>query len=217
MPPSSPASRRQQQAAATQGQLLAAAREVFEERGYQAATVAAITERAATAHGTFYLYFRNKADVFTHVISGVIDELFRESDASWMVDPVQGTHGAIRRFLEVFAAHEGLWRALLEAMLGHPELAQFWLQVRRQFIERMSGTIKASQEAGFVRPVDVDMTGIALAAMVEWFAFTYLVLDRPADGEVDVARAADVLADLWIHALRVHPSDPGYPGDHPAG
>jgi AcrR family transcriptional regulator len=45
--------KRQLQAAATQEQLLAAARDVFEEKGYQATTVGAITDRAATAHGTF--------------------------------------------------------------------------------------------------------------------------------------------------------------------
>ena len=55
--------KRQERAAATQSQLLEAAREVFCERGYQATSVAAITDAASTAHGTFYLYFRNKEDV----------------------------------------------------------------------------------------------------------------------------------------------------------
>jgi AcrR family transcriptional regulator len=215
MPTNSPASRRQQQAAATHGQLLAAAREVFEHRGYQAATVAAITERAATAHGTFYLYFRNKDDAFTQVISGVIDELFRESDASWSVDPKQGTHGAINGFIEVFAAHEGLWRALLEAMLVNPELEQLWVRLRRQFIDRVAVTITRSQDAGWVRPIDADLAARALAAMVEWYAFTYLVLDRP--DTVDLSRSVDVLADLWVHALSVQSDGVGDPGVEQAG
>ena len=67
---------RQQQAAATRRQLLDAAGAVFEERGYKATTVGAITDRANTAHGTFYLYFRNKEDAFCQVIESVIvDEL----------------------------------------------------------------------------------------------------------------------------------------------
>jgi AcrR family transcriptional regulator len=217
MPPTTPASKRQQQAAATHGQLLTAAREVFEERGYQAATVAAVTERANTAHGTFYLYFRNKDDAFTQVISGVIDELFRESDAAWSADPKRGVHAAIRGFLEVFAAHEGLWRALLEAMLGNTELEQLWLRLRRQFIERISRTITTSQEAGWVRPIDPDLAAIALGAMVEWFAFTHLVLDPPASRSVDLTASIDVLADLWVHALYIRPDDPGYSGIDPAG
>ena len=67
---------RHQQAAATRRQLLDAAREVFEARGYRATTVGGITDRASTAHGTFYLYFRNKEDAFCQVIESVIvDEL----------------------------------------------------------------------------------------------------------------------------------------------
>ena len=51
--------KRRQRAAATADQLLAAARETFEARGYQATTVGAITEAANTAHGTFYRSFKN--------------------------------------------------------------------------------------------------------------------------------------------------------------
>jgi len=217
MPPTTPASKRQQQAAATHSQLLTAAREVFEERGYQAATVAAVTERAATAHGTFYLYFKNKDDAFTQVISGVIDELFRESGAAWSADPKHGVHSAIRGFLEVFASHEGLWRALLEAMLGNSELEQPWLRLRRQFIERISRTIATSQQAGWVRPIDPELTAIALGAMVEWYAFTYLVLDPPSSRPADLTASIDVLADLWVHAIYVQPDDPGYSDIDTAG
>ena len=79
--------KRQQQAAATQEQLLDAARDVFAERGYQATTVGAITTRANTAHGTFYLYFRNKQDAFAAVMTSVTDELYREADLASVSTP----------------------------------------------------------------------------------------------------------------------------------
>ena len=73
---------RQEQAATTRRQLLDAAGAVFEERGYKGTTVGAITDRANTAHGTFYLYFRNKEDAFCQVIESVIvDELAVESSS----------------------------------------------------------------------------------------------------------------------------------------
>ena len=71
--------KRQERAAATQAQLLEAAREVFAERGYQATLVAAITDAASTAHGTFYLYFRNKEDVFAQLMATAMDELYRHT------------------------------------------------------------------------------------------------------------------------------------------
>jgi AcrR family transcriptional regulator len=66
-----PASKRQQGTAATADQLLNAARDVFESRGYTSTTVGAITSAANTAHGTFYLYFKNKEDAFGKVMASV--------------------------------------------------------------------------------------------------------------------------------------------------
>ena len=53
--------------------LLAAARDVFAERGYAAATVDDVVARAGVARGTFYLYFKDKRDVFR----ALVDEMMR--------------------------------------------------------------------------------------------------------------------------------------------
>ena len=44
--------------------LLDAGIEVFDKRGYQAARVDDVVRAARTSHGTFYLYFANKEDLF---------------------------------------------------------------------------------------------------------------------------------------------------------
>jgi len=46
------------------GELLAAARAVFERDGYHAATVSAIVQTAGLSQGAFYLYFADKKAVF---------------------------------------------------------------------------------------------------------------------------------------------------------
>ena len=48
-------------------ELVDAAAEVFMEKGYAAATVADITSRAGSSHGTFYVYFDSKEDIFDAV------------------------------------------------------------------------------------------------------------------------------------------------------
>jgi AcrR family transcriptional regulator len=48
-------------------ELAEAAALVFLERGYEAATVADITRRAGSSHGTFYVYFDSKEDIFDAV------------------------------------------------------------------------------------------------------------------------------------------------------
>jgi len=48
-------------------ELMDAAALVFLEKGYEAATVADITGRAGSSHGTFYVYFDSKEDIFDAV------------------------------------------------------------------------------------------------------------------------------------------------------
>lgn len=198
--------RRQLQAAATQEQLLAAARAVFEEKGYAATTVGAITEAARTAHGTFYLYFRNKEDAFIHVMSVLNDELY-EVGARWVPgDPRTSIEASIRGFLEVFMTHRGLWRCLLEASFANPVIEAMWLQGRTQFSNRVAKILEHQVASGVIRPLDPALTATSLGSMVEWEAVNRFVL-QPEPAGVEVLDACvETLTDLWYHAVYVRPA-----------
>ena len=55
--------------------LLDAGIEVFGAKGYHAARVDDIVKVAKTSHGTFYLYFANKEDLFRALALDVADEM----------------------------------------------------------------------------------------------------------------------------------------------
>ncbi|MCU1455207.1 MAG: transcriptional regulator, TetR family [Acidimicrobiales bacterium] len=197
--------KRRQRAAATKEQLLVAAREVFEERGYQAATVGAITKLANTAHGTFYLYFKNKEDVFGEIITEVVRELYERSLGPFVSLPPEGgvnrTPDAIRALLTVFAEHRGLWRALLEAVLQSATIEQRWLDLRRTFTDRIMIRLGELEAAGTARPLDAEVVAHALVAMVEWFAFAGCVFEEPDPATIGIDRSTAVLADIWTRAI----------------
>ena len=193
---------RHEQAAATRRQLLAAAGAVFEDKGYQATTVGAITDRANTAHGTFYLYFRNKEDAFCRVVEAVIVDELAVPAAADGSPPRETIEEGIRSFLAVYHRHDGLWRALLEGMMQSPRVQQMWLELRRDLVLRLSAAFAAQQREGALRPFEPTMAAHALAAMTEWSAFTHLVLGEPATGTAAGPEAlVETLADLWYRAV----------------
>ncbi|HEY7938699.1 MAG TPA: TetR/AcrR family transcriptional regulator [Acidimicrobiales bacterium] len=192
---------RREQADATRSLLLRSAREVFEEQGYKAASVNAITARAETAHGTFYLYFKNKQDAFIQVLADINGQLHVEAEASWQGDRRASAAKATAGFLGVFVLHAGLWRALLEAILLDPAIEQMWADMRRTFAERVARNIEREQQAGMVRPFDARNAGYALASMVEWYAFTHFVMEGPPTSPDALGEAVELLTDLWIHAV----------------
>jgi len=193
--------KRQRRAATTADQLLSAAREVFEDRGYVATTVGAITEAANTAHGTFYLYFRNKEDAFAKVVEGVAGELYLEARGPAEGDPYQTLDTAMHGYLEVFSRHRGLWRCLLEGMYQSAALEQMWMGLRRPFVERIQHGLDRMLASGEIRAMDSLLAAEALGSMVEWTAFCYVELGEPAHDRASLEDVAHSLTDLWFNAV----------------
>lgn len=203
-------SRRELQAAATREQLLAAARDVFVAKGYAGTTVGAITASANTAHGTFYLYFRNKEDAFSSVMEAVTAELYEEAGAHWAKgDAYASIERSISGFLTVFVAHRGLWRCLLEGSFSNPDIEAMWLEIRERFIARIERNLRQLAAGGEIRPLHPALTANALGAMVEWAATTQFVLGAPSTAGESFDDCVRTLTDLWYHAVHVDPQGPG--------
>lgn len=201
-----PGVKRQERAAATQLQLLDAAREVFGERGYQGTSVAAITDAASTAHGTFYLYFRNKEDVFAQLMATAMDELYSQTltelnPEAHMYDP-NVARDRVKGFLTAAVAHGRIWRALLEAVLVSPAIEETWLQLRAQFHEGLAERLRIYQSRGEFRDLDPSLVAQALSGMLEWLVFTSAAFGVP--GPLTASdQLVDTVADLWAAAIDV--------------
>lgn len=171
---------------------------MFEERGYRDASIADIVARAKTARGTFYLYFRNKEDVFAAVLAESIDDLYR---AAGRVQP--DIEAAIAGWLRIYSERVGLWRCMVEAALESRTAAAHWLTVRERYLARIARRLRAEQADGRARPIDADLAAHALASMVEWYAFTTMVVSDSPDDPDWLDRSASAMAAIWDHA--VHP------------
>jgi AcrR family transcriptional regulator len=173
---------------------------VFEDKGYVATTVGLITERAATAHGTFYLYFRNKQDAFEKVMAQVAEDLYRESDVQHGGDAFEMLEGSIRGYLRVYSQHRGLWRCVLEGLHQNPSVEELWVRLRRPFFDRVERNLEHLAASGAGRQVEPRLTAHVLGSMVEWAAFCHVELNQPG-GDVTLDELAHSLTDLWFHAV----------------
>src|SRR5256885_10150691 len=84
--------------ATTRDRILAAAAEVFAERGYEGAAVSDIARRAGFTTGAIYGRFRDKAELLLEVVRGVL-----ESQQEAAVVAAQGAQGGdlSKRFAEL--------------------------------------------------------------------------------------------------------------------
>jgi AcrR family transcriptional regulator len=102
----------------TMQRLLAAGRDVFESQGFHTARVDDIVKAAKTSHGTFYLYFSNKEDLFKALALDAMSEMESLGASLGPVSADEQGRAVVRewvtRFVDIYAAHGSVIRAWTE-------------------------------------------------------------------------------------------------------
>ena len=87
----------------TRRRLLDAGAEVFAAKGFHAARVDDIVKAAEGSHGTFYLYFASKEELFEQLVADVSGEIQSLIDALPLVSNSDKGRAALRAWLDDFA------------------------------------------------------------------------------------------------------------------
>lgn len=177
--------------------LLDAGIEVFASRGYHSARVDDIVKAARTSHGTFYLYFANKEDLFQALAHDVGDQMTALVESLAPIEP--GAEGRRRlrewldRFSEAYESCRPVIAAWAEAGSENRDAGHLGAELLTRFARTLSERA-GSQDAV---AADGDLAALAVVAMIERFHY---YLDAGLV-EADRAAALDALATVTHAAL----------------
>ena len=186
--------------ARTRERLVAAARAVFEERGFPDTRVAHITRQAGAAYGSFYVYFPSKEAVFLEVA----DRLFRDMTRPAFVpaagqDPAALIRGANRAYCAAYLRNAKMMAIIEQVATFNEEFQRMRRGHRALTLEQSAKAIKSWQRAGLAAPdIDPEMTARVLSAMVDHSLYLWLVQDGDPDG---TERLLDTLDAISLRAL----------------
>lgn len=141
-------------------EIVAAALEVFAEKGFAAARLDEIARRAGVSKGAVYLYFETKEDIFRAVVVQAIAPNVGAVRAMIAAHP-----GPLPDLLRSVAARMGQViemtpiGGVLKMVVGEarnfPEIARVWHdELVSQALGALAGAIAAAQDRGEVRPGD---------------------------------------------------------------
>lgn len=158
--------------------LLKAGLAEFEEAGFQAARVEDIVRRAKTSHGTFYLYFANKDDLFRTLLRDALVDMAVITDEFPIVTSNDAGRAALRRwvqsFCDTYAAHATVIRILSQAEIVGDSVFSDGLQLFFRLSEVMTQGMTAAQAipAGEgVLTEHAELTAVACLMMLERINF----------------------------------------------
>src|SRR5262249_39079498 len=169
--------------------LLEAGLAEFNEKGFQAVRVDDVVRRAKTSHGTFYLYFANKDDLFRTLLLDALHDMEIVTDEFPVVTSNDAGRAALRKwigsFCDTYAAHATVIRILSQADIVGEEVYGDGLrllfrlsQAIAQGMTAVAASRREQVEQGQLEPDDTpepalhpELTALACLMMLERFNY----------------------------------------------
>lgn len=147
----------------------------FEETGLQATRVEDIVRRAKTSHGTFYLYFANKDDLFRTLLRDALHDMAVITDEFPIVTSNEAGRSALRqwvqRFGEIYAAHATVIRILSQAEIVGEEVfadgLQLLFRLSESITQGMTAAERVQARADYEPVPHAELTALACLMMLE--------------------------------------------------
>jgi AcrR family transcriptional regulator len=187
----------------TRERLIVAARQVFEERGFDGTRMGDIAAAAGVSHGTVYTWFPTKQDALHATVDSVTEEMYAVLSTPEVSDPIERIALANARYLDVHRTTARLLEVVAQAAVDDASFRAVLTGLRRTHVDRVAKSIRSMQAEGLaVSTLDARLSAAALCAMVEGFARHWLSGgDEVAEELAPDARALRTLTELWARAL----------------
>ena len=200
--------------------LLAVAREVFAEKGFEKATALEIAQRVGVSEATVFSYFGGKRDLCLEVVRRWYDEISAELERELPRQaglPAQ-LHYAIERHLtHLVGDGAGLCALVLsEGRVADADFKDAIVAMKRRYVRPLMQALAHARDAGALRD---DMPLSLLRDMVygamEHVLWDFVASGRRPDVELTAARLAELLLqsfappDRGLQALRRFHADVG--------
>lgn len=138
---------------------------VFAERGYHQTSVKDITDRAEISVGTFYLYFKNKEDIF----EALYDETYQIMSSINNYAVYGKEAGVAERFSRALASSVWVYQKykelakilLIEAVGLNPRFEMKYSEIMLKTCENMEGILEDLKARGLVDIPDAKIAAIA--------------------------------------------------------
>lgn len=196
---SAPLSERRQKRA---GEILAAARQVFLEKGFAGTAVSEIASRVGIVEGLVFSYFPTKRDLLHEVLREMYEPLIRDVEEGFA--RIQGLRARLRfiiwRHVRVYIETPGLAKLVLHEVRTGPEYNSSGLhdlQVRYTRFVR-TALEEAVRDGELSADVDIEASRAMLYGGLEHLMWPVLFGDQ----RVNVDAVADRYTDLMLHGLQ---------------
>lgn len=180
-------------------QIVRAAAQLFERKGYHNTGMDDIAEAVGLRKPTLYHYVKSKAEIVVWIHNDVMQPLMQRLEANVAngVDPRDGLRQVVVDILEIMETKPGHLRVYFENHRELPTDLQSEAVRQRDRYEGLVGSlIEEGIRRGIFRKTRVRLTTLALFGITNWSYQWYR-----AGGELGHSAVADQLLDIFLHGI----------------
>jgi AcrR family transcriptional regulator len=188
-------------------ELLAAALDLFVERGYASTRLEDVAKRAGVSKGTLYLYFTNKEELFKAVVRENIVPALGEAED--IISTFDGHSAELLRCVVMgwwerlgSTKASGIIKLVMAEAGNFPDLALFYQdEVISRSTTMMAGMFERGVARGEFRPIDVKvMTQVLIAPMLMLITWKHSVGPCSTD-QAEPLVFLEAFLDMALHGL----------------
>lgn len=186
--------------------ILKAARRVFLQRGFDAATMDEIAQRAGIAKGTLYLYFQDKVDLYAAQIEDRITDLTQTLSAIAAAEkpPIEKLTAIVHANLDYIARQYPGSYFILDTRAGqNPEVLKVIRQRIRPRLVETIGVIARVLQQGIDRRVFRTIDPFTVAAQIFSVVNSNLMIRALGHKLINPKRQTQSIMDLILRGIAV--------------
>ena len=188
-------------------EILAAAREVFLDKGFERASVAEIAARVGVVEGLIYTYYPTKRELLNEVLRGLYGPLLHDIEAGF--GRLSGLRSRLRfliwRHLRVYVEEPGLSRIVLHEVRTGPEYFKSVLHdLHVQYTSFLMRTLHEAEASGELPPrTDAELVRSLVYGGIEHRMWATLF----GRGAVDLEATADAYTEMVLRGIQPRAAD----------
>jgi AcrR family transcriptional regulator len=197
--------------------IIRASLRVFSRKGYETTALDEIAREARLAKGTLYLYFKDKEDLYFHVMLSMLERLeaFVGKQTSDSQNPLEKLSAVARAQIGFFTDNPNYFRLFTVAF--NPEMATIhkkllgpFFEKRRRLGEYLHGLVEEGKEKQLIRG-DIDTRDVVLSYMgmvnqaVQSVCMPRFESDTRNDNPVTPVHKADSIMKILLQGIAERP------------
>jgi len=188
-------------------QIVAGARKVFMDLGFDGASMGEISRAAGVSKGTLYVYFADKNRLFEAIVE---EEAREKSEAAFNLDPTREVTTTLREFGETYIAMicrpggGSSIRTVMAIAERMPDVGRrYYEQVLESLINRLAAYLEARVKLGDLKIDDCQLAASQFQLMCQASLFLpYIFQASPAPSPERIREVIESALQMFLAAYR---------------